>query len=136
MDTGYTDCIKHRDILFSELHAEDEVPARTAMLLLADVAGILNLQPLSDVRLQVSYDLRMISLHAIETALIEVGFHLDNNLLSKLRRALYHYTEETQCLNMGCIYDSKTTRDIFIDRYQRLQHGCRDERPVCWRKYL
>jgi hypothetical protein len=106
------------------------------MMLLADVDGITGLRPASATCLRVSYDLRVLSLQITENALIEVGFHLDNNLFNKLRRSLYYYTEETQCVNMGHVHHSKMTRDIFIERYQRLPHGCRDDRPSHWRKYL
>ena len=136
MDTHSNDCIKHRDIHFAPLHDQNESPSQLATLLLADAPGIINLYPLSDTRLHVSYDLRLVTLDIIESGLREVGFHLDNNLLCMLRRALCHYTEETQCLNMGYHPDSKATRDIYICRYQRLPHGCRDERPNHWRKYL
>lgn len=136
MATDTDDSIKHRDIRFHALHGTEEAPAHSAMLLLADAPGIINLHPLSKLGLHVSYDLQRVTLAMIETALIEVGFHLDNSLMCKLKRALYHYTEDTQCINMGYHPDSKTTRDIYICRYQRLQHGCRDERPSHWRKYL
>ena len=136
MDSSLTDCIKHRDILFADLHDRNDSPAHLATLLLADAPGIIRLYPHSETRLQLSYDLRHVSLKIIETGLAEVGFHLENSIMCKLRRALYHYTEETQCMNMGCHPDSKMTRDIYIHRYQRLPHGCRDERPTHWRKYL
>ena len=136
MDKEQPDCIKHREIHFCSLHAKSEAPAHSAMLLLADVRGIVGLHPVSARCLRVSYDLRKLSLKITENALVEVGFHLDNNLFNKLRRSLYYYTEETQCVNMGHVHDSKTTRDIFIECYQRLPHGCRDVRPNHWRKYL
>ena len=136
MDTEHHNCIKHREIHFCSLHAKGSAPAHSAMLLLADVDGITGLHPTSATCLRVSYDLRILSLQITENALIEVGFHLDNNLFNKLRRSLYYYTEETQCVNMGHVHDSKMTRDIFIERYQRLPHGCRDDRPSHWRKYL
>ena len=136
MDGKHHNYIKHREIHFCSLHAKGSAPAHSAMLLLADVDGITGLRPASATCLQVSYDLRILSLQITENALIEVGFHLDNNLFNKLRRSLYYYTEETQCVNMGHVHDSKMTRDIFIERYQRLPHGCRDDRPSHWRKYL
>ena len=73
----------------------------------------------------------------IEDSLVELGFHLDNSLLYKLKRSLYHYTDETQRSNMGCCSDQcQCTREVFINRYQRLMHGCRDSRPRYWREYL
>lgn len=136
MDSHSDECIKHRDILFSPLHDQDKPPSQLATLLLADAPGIVSVFPTSDTQLHISYDLRIVSLDIIESSLTEVGFHLDNSLFCKIRRALCHFTEETQCLNMGYRPDSKTTRDIYICRYLRLPHGCRDERPNHWRKYL
>jgi len=136
MDNHSDECIKHRDILFAELHNQDEPPSQRAMLLLSDAPGIINLHPVSDIQLHISYDLRIVTLDIIESGLSEVGFHLNNSIVCKLRRALYHFTEETQCINMGYHPDSKTTRDIYVYRYLRLPHGCRDERPRHWREYL
>ncbi len=135
MDSTSNECIKYRDILFDEVYDQDEAPSQLATLLLADAPGIVNLNPVSDTQLHISYDLRTVNLEIIETGLTEVGFHLDNSLMCKIRRALCHFTEETQCINMGCHYDSKTTRDIYICRYLKLPHGCRDDRPNHWREY-
>lgn len=136
MDVEGQDFIKHRDIHFFELHP-DPNQAATAALLLADVEGILHLTPVSPIHLRVSYHLMQISLEQIETGLQEMGLHIDNYLLYRLKRALYYYTEEIQRENHGCSHrDAKCTRKIFADRYQRLNHACRDPRPEHWRKYL
>lgn len=128
--------IKQRDILFHPLHPGPE-PARAATLLLHDVDGIHHVEASTGTRLQVRYDLRLITLDEIETALREVGFHLDNALLIKLKRALYHYTEETERANLRCpACQDKTTREIFIKQYRNREHGCRDPRPTHWRNYL
>jgi len=126
--------IKHREIAFCTLHADHE-QAKSAMLLFSDVEGIINLQLTASHRLHVSYDIRLMSLIVLEEALIDLGFHLDGSLLYKLKRALYYYTEEVQRENIGCP-KGQCHRNIFINRYQRLQHGCRDDRPEHWRKYL
>jgi len=126
--------IKNREILFNQLHPEQN-QAHAAMLLLSDVQGILHTHASSPLCLHISYDLRYISLEMIENALTEVGFHLDNSLLIKLKRALFYFTEETHRINIG-ITGTFSTRDIFVNRYEHLKHGCRDERPAHWRKYL
>lgn len=128
--------IKRREIHFCNLH-QDATQAKTAMLLLGDVAGIRNMYLISDVCLHVSYDIRCISLELIESILEEVGFHLDNSLMFKLKRALYYYTESVQRDNLGCPEpDNNSTQKVFINTYQQREHGCRDERPPHWRKYL
>lgn len=134
MDENIDELIKHRELAFCKLHADPQ-QARSAILLLSDVEGIQQMDIIDTHRLTISYDVRLMTLQIIEEALIEMGFHLDNSLLYKLKRALYYYTEEVQRENIGHSKEL-STRNIFINRYNRLQHGCRDERPDYWRKYL
>jgi hypothetical protein len=89
--------------------------------------------------LNLTYDLATITLEQIETALQEVGFHLDNSLISRFRRALYYFTEENERSNRGL---SKLTCShgcaikIFAAQYRATKHGCRDPRPEHLRRYL
>lgn len=136
MDTEESELIKHREIGFVELHP-DPNQARTAAELLLELDGILHVEDKSPLLLNLSYDLSQISLEAIEGALTEVGLHLDNKLFYRLKRALYYYTEEIERTNMGCPRGSTNcTKKVFARRYQQLEHGCRDNRPDHWRKYL
>jgi hypothetical protein len=136
MNSSDQDFIKHREIEFCLLHP-DARQAQTAMLLLSDVKGVSHLSLADEKRLQVSYHIQHVTLQMIEEALTEAGFHLENSLLIKLKRALYYYTEEVQRENLGCSRGSRNCTDkIFVSRYQKLRHGCRDERPEYWRKYL
>jgi hypothetical protein len=130
------DLVKHRDIHFVKLHP-DPNQAETARYLLADVEGIVSVQPVSEIHLRVSYQLMVVSLEQIERGLTAMGLHLDNRLLYRLMRALHYYTEDTERANLGCSRtDVKCTNHIFADRYQRLDHSLRDQRPEHWRKYL
>ncbi len=124
--------IKHRELSFSELHP-DQAQAHSACLLLSDIDGIIEVRPLSRHRLQVSYLISHLHLQLIEEALLELGFHLDNSLMSRLKRALYYYAEENERFNLGLCEDCN--KQVFVSRYQRLQHGCRDRRPEHWRNY-
>ena len=136
MDPIAIDFIKQHDIHFRNVDpaAND---AREALLLLMDTQGIINIQALTPDCIQIRYDLRHISLQIIETALAEVGFHLDNSLLSKMKRALFYYTEETQLMNQGYQHDqASSTLDIFVNYYDQREHGGRDERPEYLRRYL
>lgn len=136
MEADAPEYTKHRDIHFVELHPDPQ-QAHTAALLLADIEGITHLNPVSKHHLKVSYNVMEITLEQIENGLAQMGLHLDNRLLYRLKRALHYYTEDTQRANHGCHRgDTKCTRKIFADRYQRLEHGCRDDRPQHWRKYL
>ncbi len=131
-----SDTIKHREVLFRAPH-EDRNQAHTATLVLSEVEGILQARPHNPALLMVSYDVRLITLQVIESLLNELGFHLDNNLFIKLRRALYYYTETAQQETLGCSRGrGNCTEAIFINRYRQLEHGCRDARPEHWRHYL
>jgi hypothetical protein len=129
------DLIKHREICFCAVHP-DPHQAQTALLLLTGIDGVHRVQLTGPRCISVSYDLAFLSLQQIEDALVDLGFHLDSSLLSKLRRALYYYTEETQRANAGYDSGSNCIQQVFINRYQRLRHGCRDDRPQHWRNYL
>lgn len=136
MDEPLEEVFKVREVHFKEPHPDPD-QAGTAECLLKDVHGVRECERVSPVCLKLSYDVRCITLEVIEEALAEMGFHLDNSLLCKVRRAVFYYTEEVQRANMGCEHGSTTsTRDIFVSRYERLCHGCRDHRPEHWRHYL
>lgn len=124
--------IKTREIYFCLLRPDDQ--AADAARFLKDVDGVLEAEPHGTRQLMVTYDVTVITLNMIDDALIELGFHLANNLLAKLKRALYYYTDETQRANLG-LDGADTNLQVFINRYQRLQHGCRDGRPEHWRRY-
>ena len=127
--------VKHREIRFCRLHS-DTTQAHSASLILSDVEGIHRVQPVEPHLLHISYDLSRITLNIIEEALEELGYHLDNSLMHKLKRALYAYTEETQRANLGLEDTCCADKQMFINRYLRRRHGCRDERPEHWRNYL
>ncbi len=88
-------------------------------------------------RVLVQYDLLQVTFAEIESALQELGFHLDNSLLTRLRRTYYQYCEETRRENLklrsNCL--GHCARRIFVREYQKHEHGCRDQRPDHWRSY-
>ena len=127
--------IKQREIDFVEPHPCPN-QAGVAASLLDGMDGILAVETIGSTRLLVTYQLPLLSLETIEEALAEIGFHLDASLMSKLRRAMVNYMEETQCANLGCSRgQSNCTVKVFVNRYQQLEHGCRDGRPGHWREY-
>ena len=138
MDLVHPEPVKHREIGFRDPHPNPQ-QAQTAMLLLADIEGIIHVSipDPSQNTIRVSYDLSLICLRVVEALLFELGFHLDNSLIAKLKRALYYYTEEnemdTLVVKTG---QDRNTRDIFMRCYRCKTHGCRDERPEYWRKFL
>lgn len=136
MGTQQDNFIKHREIVFRELHP-DPNQGHTAALFLADVEGVIRAEPLSPLLVRVSYDLLQITLEQVEEALEEIGLHLDNSLLFRIRRSLHYYSEETQRANLGCSRgESNCTQKVFAVRYRALDHSCRDHRPEHWRRYL
>jgi len=131
-----TDTIKQRLIHFSEMHPDAD-QAGSSMLLLSDVKGVVKLHHISRVCLSIEYDIAFLNLKVLEEALSDVGFHLDNSMIHKLKRALYYYSEETQQANLGYTQNCKDfTKRIFINEYSHHDHGCRDNRPEHWREYL
>ncbi len=127
--------IKRRELLFRTLHP-DPAQASSAAQLLEGTAGILGLEPLSTILLRVTYDVRLITLSAIERSLAEVGYHLDNSLFLRLKRALYYYAEETQRANLGLERGCERCVEAFVRSYELRHRGCRDKRPEHWRSYL
>ncbi len=130
--------VKFREIGFCSPHPDPQ-QALSATLVLVDIGGIIRVTVPDRSRntIHVRYDLNEISLYVIEDLLSELGFHLDNSLLAKLKRALYYYTEENELQTLGLhTGQDQSTRDIFMRCYRCHSHGCRDERPQHWRKYL
>ena len=127
--------LKKREIYFSSMHPDNN-QAQSALLLFEGLAGVRHLEVIDPSQLHIHYDIQHLTLAIIKDTLKELGFHLDNSLLIQLRHALYHYTEETERANLGCgRCQDKHTRDIFIHRYRKQTHGCRDTRPQHWRDY-
>jgi hypothetical protein len=129
--------VKHREIGFRDPHP-DPHQAQSALLLLADVDGILHVSIPDQARnsIHVSYDISTICLRMVEALLAELGFHLDNSLMAKLKRALYYYTEENEWQALMIRDDQDhSTREVFMRCYRCKTHGCRDVRPEHWRNY-
>ncbi|MDD3517853.1 MAG: hypothetical protein PHQ14_05855 [Chromatiales bacterium] len=131
------DYLRHREVAFRGPCVEPE-PAQAALLLLADIEPIRAVRLLDRHRLLVTYDVRQLVFHELEAALEELGLHLDNSLIAKLRRAFYRYAEETLRANLGIqpADVGHNAKSIFIQNYRNQRHGCRDGRPRHWRQYL
>ena len=127
--------IKRRELRFCHLHP-DPNQARSALLLLSDASGVVDITLADELCLYITYDVRYLTLDAIESVLTRLGYHLDNRLLTRMKRALYSYSEETQRANLGVSDNTDNTTQVFVKRYTSNYHGCRDKRPDHWRKYL
>ncbi len=136
METSGENLFKKREIVFCTLHP-DPNQAGTAAALLIEIDGVEHVEVVDAGSLEVHYHLLLVCLADIEDLLEKNGFHLDNRLVYKIRRALFHYTEETQRANLGCARgEANCTEKVFVNRYRKREHGCQDDRPDYWRRYL
>lgn len=115
----------------------DQCPADRAVLILGSLPGVEEVALLDKSRLKIEYNLLETSLEILVEQLAEAGLHLGGGLMERISRALCFYTEDVQRQNLGLEprYRAAFTRKIFIDRYQRINHRCRDTRSDIWRQY-
>ncbi len=136
MTTQLQDTVKRREIAFCHLHPDPD-QAHTALLYLSGMDEIDSVRRSGKHRIEITYRLRRIRLRNIDELLEHAGFHLDNSLLARMKRSLYHYTEQVEFENLQLPHHTfLDTTEVFINRYRHLRHGCRDERPEHWRHYL
>ena len=114
---------------------QDPGLAESAAALLRDVKGVLHVRVSGPNRLQVSYNVRQITLQIIEALLQEFGYKLRTSFFCRLMRSIRYYIEDIECSN-GKHDQADCTRDAFITRYLGREHGCRDHRPEYLRRYL
>ena len=108
---------------------------RSAARLLRDVKGVSEVRIISRNRMVVRYNVRQITLQIIEALLSEFGYQLETGLVCRCLRAVVYYLEDIECSEP--VHDqAECTRDVFITRYLRRPHGCRDQRPDYLRRYL
>lgn len=84
----------------------------------------------------VHYSILDYSLEVLESALAEAGFHLDQSLFVKLRRALINFCEETQRHNLLSPERLiKQSDEVYIKAYEHHPHGDHDDTPPELREY-
>ncbi|NJA88236.1 hypothetical protein HCX48_03235 [Rhodocyclus tenuis] len=85
----------------------------------------------------IAYDLRQHTLQEIESGLEDRGFHLDSTLLTKLRRALIYYVEETQLHNLDApeTAQKRSQNEAYTQAWSQSLHGDHDDTPPEWRSY-
>ena len=127
-----SDLTKTREISFSEF---PEHQAEQVFLLLSGLENLeVRLSPHKHAII-VSYDIQHYTLKGIESALANQNFHLDNNLLQKIRRALAYYCEDIQRGNLKVPERHLKDYQIFVNAYEHHPHGDHDETPPEWREY-
>lgn len=127
------DDIKHRDIVFSALPLEQ---ASQAARLLNRIDGVESLVFASQNRIAVQYHIDQHTLLELETRLQEAGFHLDNSIMQKIKRALVHYCEEVHYDNQTIPEHNIKSRDVYVRVWDNHPHGDHDDTPEELRRYL
>lgn len=128
----HADSEKIRQLSFAQLPAGQ---AKAALLLLHDLPHLQVLSTIGNSGLLIRYALPYYTLEKIEFALVDQGFHLDQSLFNKLRRALIHYLENLQCQNMTQPEARERSQRIFAQVYEHHAHGDHDDTPPEWRDY-
>lgn len=86
--------------------------------------------------LHLTYDLAHYSLRQIESALEAEGLHLDDSLISRLKRSLTHFCEETRCRNATAPQRLiKQSNQVYVKAYEHHPHGDHDDTPPELREY-
>lgn len=126
------DLEKNREIVFNALPSGQ---AARALSLLQGLEGLEVAAGDDANRLRVRYQVCEYTLEGLETALASQGFHLDNSLLCKLKRALAYFSESVQRNNVEADEPDIKSQQAFMKVYERHLHGDRDETPEEWRDY-
>lgn len=124
---------KHREIRFKKLPPGQVDRAYRALRMLKG----LRVEPgATEYALDVRYSVLDYSLEALEDALREAGFALDNTLYSKVVRALVYFCEETQRHNLESPERLiKQSNEVYIQAWDHHVHGDHDETPPDLREY-
>jgi hypothetical protein len=126
------DLTKTREICFSCLPPGQAAQAQQLL------GGIDHLQVQASPRkncILVTYNIAQVTLEDLENALGAQGFHLENSLLTKVVRALVHYSERVQRENLEEPELLRKSQQIFAQAYGHHPHGDHDDTPAEWREY-
>ena len=126
------DLEKIREIVFHDLPPGQ---AEHALVLLEGLEGLVATVGSDGSRLLVRYHICEYTLEGLETALASQGFHLDNSLMSKLKRALAYFSESVQRRNVAADEPDIKSQQAFMKVYERHLHGDFDDTPEEWRGY-
>lgn len=125
------DLEKEREIVFNALPLGQ---VERALSLLDGVDGLTAVAGVAN-SLHVRYNVCEYTLEGLEAALSNQGYHLDNSLLSKLKRALAYFCESVQRRNVAANEPDIKSQQAFVKVYELHLHGDRDETPEEWRGY-
>jgi len=123
---------KTRQLIFSRI---PQGQAHQAAVLLEGLPHLEVLSEVDDRTLLVRYELPNYTQQRVEKALAAEGFHLDNSVLTKIKRALAYYCESIQCENLAPPPRDRLSKQIFAQLYEHHPHGDHDDTPEEWRSY-
>lgn len=130
--------IRERELRFKPLPAGQ---ADQAFVTLARVPGLRVAHGPDSLTLIISYSVLEHTLRDIEDALLAGGYRLENSLLIRLKRALAHYSEQTQrhnllspqrLLKQPQVYVQSR---VYVASYEQHPHGNHDDTPPELREY-
>ena len=127
-----SDTFKTRHLAFSQVPPEQ---AHQAAVLLEGLPHLTVLEVVDGCTLLVRYEVPNYTLQRVEKALSAEGFHLDNSILTKIKRALVYYCESIQCENLAPPPRDRLSKQIFAQVYEHHPHGDHDDTPEEWRTY-
>jgi len=126
------DIHKRREI---EFHPTPPRQVERALAFLGQLPR-LETRRLGERRIEIAYCVSDYTLEAIETALTEIGCHLEATLLIRLKRALYYYIEDVQRDNIE--HPGIPTKNYtlpHVEAWDKRLHGDHDDTPNEWRQY-
>ena len=127
------DLDKIREIVFHDLPEGQAERARELLDGLDSIKASIKIE--SDRTLVVQYKVTHYTIQGLEKALEAQGFHLDNSLMQKLKRALTYYCENVQRQNLAINAPDAKSQQVFARVYEQHLHGDKDETPEEWREY-
>lgn len=110
---------KVRRICFASLPSPN---LTRALKLLGSMAQLEACIDTEDGCLSVRYDLNHHTLEALENRLVDHGYHLDNALLHKIRRALIYHCESCQLDNLRAPTREQRLRSIYLSSAHSQEH--------------
>ena len=124
---------KRREIRFHFLPLDQ---AERALPRLSGVPDLVVERSLRGRAVWVTYSLEHHTLEGIEGLLVEMGFHLDGSLYTRLLRALIRYCEETQLRNLRSPERLiKQSSEVYVQAWTHHPHGDHDDTPLDLREY-
>lgn len=129
---------RHEDILGSAVRVQElvftalpEGQRDQAVAVLAALPGLTITPGREPTRIELKYDLAHYTLRGITSYLEDRGYHLDASLLSKLKRALAYFCEETMARNATAPQRLiKQSNQVYVKAYEYHPHGDHDDTPV------